>query len=528
MSDRDLSAFVDDTIDAPRRRTLRRLAGFAALPLLPACLPGCGGDTGVARGYRDVSIDASAPGAPIRSLRGVNGPPLPGVQASGHIPSGTTAVKPIFNPRCLDLRDAYRKMGIDFVRTHDVDAFGTGDLDGSAPNRMFPELGADPTDPASYRFQAMDRVMAGVADCGATPFFRLGRSDRSMIAQIGNGGPPADMDRFAEAAAYVVRHYNQGWANGRRDDVRYWEIWNEPDIRPWFWTGDTDQYFQLYAKVARSLQRVDPTLRIGGPSSVVNSNAFGLERDFLDFVRRERLPLDFYSMHWYPVFDDPFDLVRIARKFRTLLDQHGFGATELHLNEWNYALRSHTTEARHAAFVAVSLMLLQDAPVDRAAMYARTMPLIHDDGELTAAGQVFVALAGFDGMHRLSMSGGDDEGFAVLGGLSPDARRARVLIANYEIDADHLGPLPNGNDIEVLPDVVLTVPDRRTITYRNNAGYRLSLDGLRWPRGARVSRHRIDEQRRLERVETIDVAPGQRLERAMPPSTVELLLAEAL
>ena len=29
----------------------------------------------------------------------------------------------------------------------------------------------------------------------------------------------------------VIKHYNSGWANGYHYNIKYWEIWNEPDGR---------------------------------------------------------------------------------------------------------------------------------------------------------------------------------------------------------------------------------------------------------------------------------------------------------
>ena len=42
--------------------------------------------------------------------------------------------------------------------------------------------------------------------------------------------PPRDPARWAAVCAGIVRHYNEGWAGGFRHDIRYWEIWNEPDL----------------------------------------------------------------------------------------------------------------------------------------------------------------------------------------------------------------------------------------------------------------------------------------------------------
>ncbi len=75
----------------------------------------------------------------------------------------------------------------------------------------------------------------------------------------------------------------------------------------------------MYRAFCEAVQRVDATLTIGGPAT-----AFPLETDavyregFLDFVRENDLPLDFFSFLWFTDGSrDP--LVQINRLFPILL-----------------------------------------------------------------------------------------------------------------------------------------------------------------------------------------------------------------
>src|SRR4051794_21313568 len=84
-----------------------------------------------AGGLRTVTVDASQQGGTIRSLQGVSSTPLAG---DGSRP---------------DLTNQQHQLGVDFVRTHDIDCSGTGDIDGLGVNRIFPDWNADPDDPAA-------------------------------------------------------------------------------------------------------------------------------------------------------------------------------------------------------------------------------------------------------------------------------------------------------------------------------------------------------------------------------------------
>ena len=180
------------------------------------------------------------------------------------------------------IRDRYKQIGVNYVRTHDVR--GAFDI-----NVIFPNIQADPLKESSYNFKSTDLQVEVIRSVGAEVFYRLGYSW---------GGPsdvPSDYAKFAEICKHIVMHYNQGWANGFRYGIRYWEIWNEPDIKI-FWTGTPEQYYGLYNTVARALKSVDIGIKVGGPA-LAGKREF-LER-FLQFCKTNKSPLDFVSWHIY-------------------------------------------------------------------------------------------------------------------------------------------------------------------------------------------------------------------------------------
>jgi xylan 1,4-beta-xylosidase len=258
---------------------------------------------------------------------------------------------------------------------------------------LFPSFTRDPARAESYDFARTDEYIAAVKATGADVVFRLGESiEHERIRKFVH--PPPDPEQWARICLGIIRHYNEGWANGHRHRIQYWEIWNEPDNRPACWTGTDEQFLTLYATAARAIKSAFPALKVGGPgfgyTGDVNGDSFragGLFTNFLAFCQRERLPLDFLSWHCYT--DNPGELVVRARGIRALLDAHGFTKTESHLNEWNYLpgntwspisktksnpesrRRFHTEMfgAPGAAFIAAALIQLQDAPLDMANLF---------------------------------------------------------------------------------------------------------------------------------------------------------------
>lgn len=279
------------------------------------------------------------------------------------------------------LREKVLALKIPYSYFHDTPYENYG-MDLIDISRVFPIFSADPDDPKNYRFTENDDYLRQVIEAGTKVIYRLGES-------IVVGGkvkyrvhPPTDYDKWASICINIARHYNEGWGNGFEWDIRDWAVWEEPN-NPNLWSGTFDQYLQLYATTARAFKARFPHLNIGGPSTTTLGIKF-LER-FLDFCRDEKLPLDFVTYTAY--YRTPDELFSESRVRRSMLDDRGFSAVPLYINEWHaspdwnsYAdpVGIHREVARisgadGAAFAAATLCGLQDSPIDKACFYTMAM-----------------------------------------------------------------------------------------------------------------------------------------------------------
>ena len=189
-----------------------------------------------------ISIDASSTVGTIKRLNDVGNGPL-------------------CQHGVVDLSRYYKELGIRNVRLHDVPWSYDDVLD---IEYVFPDWKADPDRPENYNFTQSDYYVKTITDLGTNIIFRLGYSAEGRTS-VPHNAPPLSYDKWANIAAHIARHYNQGWANGLHANIRYWEIWNEPDI-PSFWSGTPEQYYRLYEATAKALKAVDPSLQVGGPA----------------------------------------------------------------------------------------------------------------------------------------------------------------------------------------------------------------------------------------------------------------------
>jgi hypothetical protein len=377
-------------------------------------------------------IDFSRPSGEIRPLHGIN-------------------CGPICDGGMVDLTEFYQELRVPLVRLHDCHWPNPDVVD---IHTIFPDFDADPDDPASYRFAKTDEYVAATLATDARIVFRLGESiDHGRIKE--HVHPPRDTEKWAAICLGIVRHYNDGWANGFRHRIGYWEIWNEPENRPVMWSGTDEDYFRLYAVTSRALKERYPDLKIGGPAVGATGSVENGEyrptpfvAEFLETCRRENLPLDFFSWHCYA--DDPEELVVRAKGVRRELDERGFAKTESHLNEWNYLpdgdwspltlsgqgeprkrWHERTTGAEGAAFAATALILLQDAPVDATNFYRGEIGGFSAFDGFGGPTKSFYGLKAFatslDTPERCTVEGGK-EGIAALAGIDAERKGATIVL----------------------------------------------------------------------------------------------------
>lgn len=380
-------------------------------------------------------VDFSVHTGTIRALHGINKGPL--------APGGM-----------MDVIGEQTALGIPYTRLHDCGWPNPYVVDHHA---VFPNPDADPTKPESYDFRLTDEYIAAVRKTGAEPIYRLGESiEHTSVKRFVH--PPADPDKWAAVCVGIIRHYNEGWANGFEYHIRYWEIWNEPENRPAMWSGNDDDYLRLYRVAATAIKRRFPTLKVGGPA-LGSSGSFvdgvfqptEFAANFLTMCRKENVPLNFFSWHCYT--SDPTELSRRCRAIRQLLDSKGFTETESHLNEWNFLpgnswapiSKTGTPEKRKrfyddmagapgAAFIAASLLEFEDVPVD-------VCNLFHGEfGDFVfdqhgAPQKNYMALKAFRDLvktpRRVKASGAVPGKLEIAAGLSADGREATVLVSNF-------------------------------------------------------------------------------------------------
>lgn len=287
--------------------------------------------------------------------------------------------------RCYDNSSFFTEAGIPFARLHDSAFYSLygGEHTVDVLN-IFHNWDADVDDPDAYDFDLTDEYLQSILRTGTQVFYRLGSKIEHESKKY-QTKVPKDYLKWARICEHIIRHVNEGWANGHHMNIQYWEIWNEPDCRnkdgsnP-CWQGTAEQFNDFFYVVLKHLKTNFPDLKIGGPSFCFPGNRFDGMARLLDHISQgqEKLPLDFFSFHIYS--GNPNIFPPTIEGIRKLVTEHGYPEAELILNEWNY-VRAWTPGSevaysyaqihgiKGASFIAATQSLCQKTALDHLMYY---------------------------------------------------------------------------------------------------------------------------------------------------------------
>lgn len=216
---------------------------------------------------------------------------------------------------CEHVKLAHEELGFKYIRFH-----GIFDDDMLVIQRItdYTKFGgmiwANEVQEKSFRQVA--NVFDNVLKCGMKPFVELSFMPSAIASGKTEGlryrnniTMPKRMTLWCgliEAFLhFLFERYGQ-------EEVRTWyfEVWNEPDLGIFFKGKQTD-YFRLYEATAKTIKKVDPKLRVGGPST----SACRWVKEFKEHCDAGKIPYDFLTTHHYPGdgFGNSFGLKDIRR-----------------------------------------------------------------------------------------------------------------------------------------------------------------------------------------------------------------------
>ena len=154
-----------------------------------------------------------------------------------------------------------------------------------------------------YNYMYIDALYDYLLSIGVKPFVELGFMPNALASGHqtifwwkGNVTPPKDYKKWEDFIRNLTQHFTERYGV---DEVKTWyfEVWNEPNLSPGFWTGTQADYFKLYQYSAKAIKSVNSDYKVGGPGTA----GAAWESEMIDFCDKNNVPIDFISTHSYGV-----------------------------------------------------------------------------------------------------------------------------------------------------------------------------------------------------------------------------------
>lgn len=212
--------------------------------------------------------------------------------------------------------------------------------------------GEDRNGNPEYNYMYVDVLFDFLHSIGMKPFVELGfmpaalaSGNQTIFWWRGNITPPKDYDKWADLIRHLVLHFTERYG---AEEVKTWyfEVWNEPNLSPGFWTGTQQDYFKLYKYTAQAIKSVNKAYRVGGPATA----GAAWEAELIDYCYKNNVPVDFISTHAYGVKQgyldeygqtgtvldkNPMSVSGDVLQSRKEIDHSPIPNLELHYTEWS-------------------------------------------------------------------------------------------------------------------------------------------------------------------------------------------------
>lgn len=210
-----------------------------------------------------------------------------------------------------------------------------------------------------YNFFYIDKAIKYMLSLGVKPYLELSfmpdaiaSKHTEIFSYKANISKPDSMEQWEKMLEAFIRHLIRYFG---KDEVASWyfDVWNEPDIAD-FWADEYSDYLELYKTSYRVIKRIEPELRVGGPSG---SSIIFQEKDkyilFIQYCKMNSLIPDFVSLHPYPVrfwkdcksYEELQEVypssytVANMKWARAVLEENDLDNVPVHMNEWNSSPR---------------------------------------------------------------------------------------------------------------------------------------------------------------------------------------------
>jgi len=136
---------------------------------------------------------------------------------------------------------------------------------------------------------------------------------------------PQGIEDYCRYVAAVAEHY--------RDDIQYWEIWNEPNL-PDFWKGPKKMYADLLTQAYAAIKKANPNARVLGCSTA------SIDHGFINLTMKLGAPFDILAIHPYRKQLDDKGFIGALQEVAALVSKPGESPRPVWITEMGWATQA--------------------------------------------------------------------------------------------------------------------------------------------------------------------------------------------
>jgi hypothetical protein len=246
----------------------------------------------------------------------------------------------------------------------------------------------------SWDFQLLDKYIALAKQSnaevllvlGLTPKWASARPDEDSAYKKGTAAEPKQIADWRNYVRQVATRY--------KGQVRYYEIWNEPNSKR-FYSGSIKQLVALSREAYQTLKSIDPAIQVVSPAMSPCCESFKYLDEY--FAEGGGKYADIIGYHFYVAPAKPETMLFSINQVKTLMAKHGLAGKSLWNTETGWRIQNRDRnlddeewagqplpDADASAYVARAYLISWAAGVKRLYWYAwghRSMGFTDYDGK---------------------------------------------------------------------------------------------------------------------------------------------------
>ncbi len=186
-----------------------------------------------------------------------------------------------------------------------------------------PQISGSASNPV-YNWTELDAFINGLKGQGVTPLYALSYNPRPLQNNPWDSNSWQSVPNNMAAWQRICRDYTAHFT--AMGTLPIYEIWNEPDLYGIFFTGNVNDYVNIYTHAVNGIRQAEPTAWVGGPA--VSGANLDWYKNFLNGIGST--PITFLSGH---IYNGNYD--HLINTMRQALNETGRAGLPIYITEYS-------------------------------------------------------------------------------------------------------------------------------------------------------------------------------------------------